>query len=81
MIQESYNLDRMNGMVSVVRRVILCMLGAEGIGAVCYAFCFVRSWDWREDCGMQYSLLSLLSVMPGLMCWERTVWRLMWVIH
>ena len=41
MIQESYNLDRMNGMVSVVRRVILCMLGAEGIGAVCYAFCFV----------------------------------------
>ena len=41
MIQESYNLDRMNGMVNVVRRVILCVLGAEGIGAVGYAFCFV----------------------------------------
>lgn len=41
MIQESYNLDKMSGMVSVVRRVILCVLGAEGIGAVCYAFCFV----------------------------------------
>ena len=40
-IQESYNLDRMSGMVVVVKRVLLCVLGAEGIGTVCYAFRFV----------------------------------------
>lgn len=41
MIQESYNLDQMSGMVIVVRRVLLCVLGAEAIGAVLYSFCFI----------------------------------------
>lgn len=41
MIQESYNLEQMSGLVSVVRRVILCVFAAEGIGAIGYAFCFV----------------------------------------
>ena len=31
----------MSGMVVVVKRVLLCVLGAEGIGTVCYAFRFV----------------------------------------
>lgn len=41
LIQESYNLDQMSGLVTVVRKTVLCILGAEGIGAVLYAFCFV----------------------------------------
>lgn len=41
MIQESYNLEQMSGLVTVVRKVVLCVFAAEGIGAVGYAFCFV----------------------------------------
>ena len=59
MIQESYNLDRMNGMVSVVRRVILCMLGAEGIGAVCYAFCFVPKLGLAR--GLWHAVFTAIS--------------------
>lgn len=41
LIQESYNLDKMNGMVSIVKKVIACVLGAEAVGAICYSFVFV----------------------------------------
>lgn len=41
MIQESYNLDQMSGLVRMVKRVVACVFGAEVIGAVCYAFCFI----------------------------------------
>ncbi len=43
-IQESYNLDKMGGMVNVVRRVLFCVFGAEAIGAVCYSFCFIPEY-------------------------------------
>jgi len=53
MIQESYNLDKMSGMVNVVRKVIVCVLGAEAIGAVLYSFCFIPEFGvaggiWRS---------------------------------
>lgn len=53
MIQESYNLDKMSGMVVVVRRVIICVFGAELIGAVFYSFCFIPEYGvaggiWRS---------------------------------
>lgn len=41
MIQESYNLDQMSGLVRMVKRVVACVFGAEAIGAVGYAFCFI----------------------------------------
>ena len=41
MIQESYNLEQMEGLVTIVRKVVLCVLAAEGIGAIGYAFCFI----------------------------------------
>ncbi|MCI6006579.1 MAG: potassium transporter TrkG [Blautia sp.] len=41
MIQESYNLDQMSGLVRMVKRVVACVFGAEAVGAVCYAFCFI----------------------------------------
>ena len=50
-IQESYNLDRMSGMVIVVKKVLLCVLGAEGIGTVCYAFRFVPQFGLLRGIG------------------------------
>lgn len=41
MIRESYNVDQMEGLVKLVIRVAECILAAEFIGAVGYAFRFV----------------------------------------
>ena len=51
MIQESYNLDKMSGMVVIVRRVVICVLGAEAIGAVCYSFCFIPEFGVAKGIG------------------------------
>jgi trk system potassium uptake protein TrkH len=40
-IQESYNLDQMSGLVKLVRRVVISVLGAEAVGAVFYSICFI----------------------------------------
>ena len=59
MIQESYNLDQMSGMVHLVKRVVFCVFTAEGIGAVCYAFCFVPQFGWRK--GLAQSVFTSVS--------------------
>lgn len=59
MIQESYNLDQMSGMVHLVKRVVFCVFTAEGIGAVCYAFCFVPQFGWRK--GLAQSVFTAVS--------------------
>lgn len=59
MIQESYNLDRMAGLVKLVRRVVICVFGAEAIGAVCYAFCFVPEFGWSD--GLAQSVFTAVS--------------------
>ena len=51
MIQESYNLEQMSGLVTVVRKVVLCVFAAEGIGAVGYAFCFVPEFGLVKGLG------------------------------
>ncbi len=58
-IQESYNMDRMGGMVSLVKKVLVCVLGAEGIGAVCYAFRFVPQFGVLK--GIGYSVFTAVS--------------------
>lgn len=58
-IQESYNMDKMGGMVNLVRKVIFCVLGAEAVGAVCYAFCFVPEFGWAK--GLAYSVFTAVS--------------------
>lgn len=58
-IQESYNMDRMDGMVNLVRKVLICVLGAEGIGAVCYAFRFVPQFGLLR--GIGYSVFTAVS--------------------
>lgn len=59
MIQESYNLDQMSGLVHLVKRVVLCVFTAEGIGAVCYAFCFVPQFGWGK--GLAQSVFTAVS--------------------
>lgn len=50
-IQESYNLDQMSGLVVLVKKVIICVFGAEAIGAVCYAFRFIPECGVAEGIG------------------------------
>lgn len=58
-IQESYNMDKMGGMVKLVVRVVLCILGAEAIGAVFYAFRFVPEFGlWK---GLGHSVFMAVS--------------------
>ncbi len=46
MIRESYNLEQMSDMGGLVKRVVLCVFGAELLGAVLYAFAFVPRFGW-----------------------------------
>ena len=59
MIQESYNLDQMSGLVKVVRRVVFCVFGAEAVGAICYSFCFVPQFGLAE--GIAQSVFTAVS--------------------
>lgn len=59
MIQESYNLDQMSGLVRVVKRVVLCVFGAEAIGAFFYSFRFVPQFGWAK--GLAQSVFTAVS--------------------
>lgn len=59
MIQESYNLDQMSGLVMVVKKVIFCVFTAEFIGAVCYAFCFIPQFGAVQ--GIAQSVFTSVS--------------------
>ncbi len=59
MIQESYNLEQMSGLVIVVRKVVICVFAAEGIGAFCYAFCFVPRFGLVK--GLAQSVFTAIS--------------------
>lgn len=48
LIQETYNLDTLSGMANTIRKIVACTLGAELLGALCYAFAFVPEFGWRE---------------------------------
>lgn len=76
MIQESYNLDQMSGLVTLVKKVVACVFGAEAIGAVCYAFCFIPEFGlvkgiWQSVftsvsafCNAGVDILGENSLMP-----------------
>lgn len=59
MIQESYNLDQMSGMVTLVKKVIFCVFGAETVGAVLYAFYFVPEFGFVR--GIGYAVFTAVS--------------------
>ncbi len=58
-IQESYNLDQMSGLVLVVRRVIFCVFSAELLGALCYAVRFVPQFGLGR--GLAQSVFTSIS--------------------
>lgn len=78
MIQESYNLEQMSGLVTVVRKVVLCVFAAEGIGAVGYAFCFVPELGLVKGLGQAgfYQQFQPFAMQESI-SWERTVWQTM----
>ena len=59
-IQESYNMDRMGGMVRLVKKVLICVFGAEGIGAVCYAVRFIPQFGLAK--GLGYSVFTTYGI-------------------
>lgn len=58
LIQESYNLEDMSGMVKLVRRVVFGTLLVEGIGAVIFMFRFVPEYGAR---GVWISVFNSIS--------------------
>lgn len=59
LIQETYNLDTLSGMADVIKKIIACTLGAEALGAVCYAFAFVPVFGWEK--GIIQSVFTSVS--------------------
>lgn len=59
LIQESYNLDQMSGMVVLVRKVIACIFTAEAVGAVFYSFYFIPEFGWKM--GIVQSVFTAIS--------------------
>lgn len=59
MIQESYNLDQMSGLVKLVKRVLACVFGAEALGAVGYGFRFIPRFGAAE--GIFQSVFTSVS--------------------
>lgn len=59
LIQETYNLDTLSGMADVVKKIVACTLGAEALGAVCYAFAFVPEFGWAQ--GIWQSVFTSVS--------------------
>ena len=58
-IQESYNLGEMEGMVKLVKRIVFCVFGAELLGAVFYGFRFIPDYGWGR--GIIYSVFTSIS--------------------
>lgn len=58
-IQETYNMDTLGGMVNMVRRVIWGVLVVEGVGALMYAFQFVPEFGFIK--GIWYSVFHAVS--------------------
>ena len=59
MIQESYHMDRPEGMVLLVRRIVCCVLCAEAVGAVCYSLCFIPRFGFAA--GICQSVFTAVS--------------------
>lgn len=58
-IQETYNMDSLGGMVGMVKRVIQGTLIVEGAGAVLYAFQFIPEYGAAR--GIWYSVFHAVS--------------------
>ena len=71
-IQETYNMDSLGGLVRMVRKILLGTLVVEGMGAVLYVILFVPEFGLLK--GIWYGIfLYLHSAMPELIFSEKTV--------
>ena len=59
LIQEAYNLDKLQGLVGITLRILKGTLVVEGIGALCYAFEFVPKY--RLVKGIWFSIFHSVS--------------------
>jgi trk system potassium uptake protein TrkH len=59
MIRESYNVDQMEGLVRLVKRVAMCIFGAEALGAVGYSFRFIPQFGAVQ--GIWQSVFTAVS--------------------
>jgi len=59
MIQETYNMEGISGMIAFVLRVIKGTFIVELLGAVIYAFTFVPEFGWKK--GLWYSIFHSVS--------------------
>lgn len=59
LIQESYNLDTLSGLVKLVKKVIIGSFCVEGVGALFYAFQFIPEYGIFK--GIWYSIFHSIS--------------------
>ncbi len=59
LLRDSFDLDSIQGVLRFLRRVVLGVLGIEGIGAVLYAFDFVPRYGFVR--GLWYSVFHAIS--------------------
>lgn len=59
MIQETYNMEGISGMIAFVLRILKGTLMIEMIGAILYAFQFVPEFGWKK--GLYYSVFHAVS--------------------
>ena len=67
-IQESYNMDRMGGMVRLVKKVLICVFGAEGIGLFRTEYMFFSEKRMQEMRKLNYKNAELsekIDVLVG----------------
>lgn len=59
LIQESYNLDTLKGLIGLIRKIVLGTLAVEGVGMLLYAIQFVPEFGFGK--GMAVSLFNAVS--------------------
>lgn len=74
MIQQTYNLETLSGLVRFIIRILKGTVLVEGIGAVLFAFYLCLSMDLSGDWHMGSSILCPHSVMQELIYWHHQLY-------
>ena len=74
-------MDRMGGMVGLVKKVLICVFGAEGIGACVMQFDLFPQFGLAKVWDTLFYGSICIPVMLVLICWERTAWLSIWLIR
>lgn len=59
LIQESYNLDTLSGLVKLTRKILLGTFFVEGLGVICYSFQFIPEFGLKR--GLWISVFTAIS--------------------